>query len=76
MGNHLRSHAAQGCRVASLADDAMPSAGSGRNFKFVHGAGDGSAILREGHHGIFNVQQQMLANGAPVLRPSEGRHPH
>ena len=44
---------------------AVPSAGYGRNLWFVQGAGDESPTLREGHRGIFNVHQRMLADGTP-----------
>ena len=44
----------------------MPSAGESNNLEFVYGAGDISPTLREGHHGIFNVHQPLLADGTPV----------
>ena len=34
---------------------------------FGHGAGDSSPTLREGHCGIFNIHQLMLADRTPSL---------
>ena len=39
----------------------------GRNLKLVQGAGDSSPTFRQGHCGICNVQQLMLADGMPGL---------
>ena len=50
----------------------LPSSSLGRNLEFVHGAGDGSPNIHEGHHGIFDVHQLMLANGTPSLTPIQG----
>ena len=52
-----------GCGCAA---DAMPSADYGRNLEFGRGAGDSSPTLHKGHSGIFNIHQQMLADGIPV----------
>ena len=53
-------------RGRGYAADALPSAGSGRNFEFGHGAGDSLPTLRDGHHGIFDVHKLMLADGPSV----------
>ena len=41
----------------------VPSAGWGKNLEFANGAVDScSSPLHEGHDGIFNVHQQIVAD--------------
>ena len=35
-------------------------------LEFVDGAGASSPTLGEGNRGIFNIHQQMLADGTPI----------
>ena len=35
-------------------------------WNLFHGAGDSSHTLQQGHCGIYNVHQRMLADGTPV----------
>jgi len=67
----LLSYVAQGCWVPSLAESEAvllmqcPLLVRAGIYKFVHGPGDISHSLREGHHGIFNSHQLMQADRTP-----------
>ena len=39
---------------------------------FVHGAGDNSPTLREGHHWIFNIHKLLRDDGTPSLTSIRG----
>ena len=57
----LLSYAAQGCGVASSAEDVGAPL-----MQFVHGAGDSSPTLCERHRGIFDVHKLIPADETPL----------
>ena len=53
---------------------ARPDVQLEQEFGIGHGAGDCLPTLHNGHHGIYNVQQRMLAYRTPIHHSSEGWH--
>ena len=47
--------------------DAVPPVALSRNSEFGQGAGDSLLALSDAHHGIFNVNQVMPADGTSSL---------
>ena len=41
-------------------------------WNFCHGVDESSTAIHEGHYGIINVHQQMLAEGKPILTSIQG----
>ena len=73
---HHKAAGSINCWERSCAADAVTPVCWSRKLEFVQNVDNTSTTLREGHHGIFNDEHLMLADGMPSLMSIQGTTAH